>query len=133
MGISKYEGPHATAAAASTAPIAARLRLLAARVLSGRAIIDFLKEVKILPNLDIVRLEFERFFVGLACFVQLSLVLLADCEIVEGRCVGGVDLDRLLPAVNRLPPQSALRDGDSEGYLLFRVAPRVGVGGNRRE
>src|SRR5688572_10344202 len=83
MGISKYEGPHATAAAASMAAVLATARLFAFRVfcLAG-AVIDFLEQLEVLTNLNIIRLEVERFFVSLARFVQLSFVLVGNGEIV---------------------------------------------------
>jgi hypothetical protein len=79
-----------------------------------------------LTDLHVVRLELERALVRVARLVELSFVLVADRQIVERRCVGGVDLDRLFPAVNRLAPEAALGDRDPEGDLFLRVAPRVG-------
>ena len=53
-------------------------------------------------------------------------MLVGDGEIVVRRGVGRIDLGRLLPAVDRLAPQPALRDVDAELDLGFRVASRVG-------
>ena len=49
-------------------------------------------------------------------------MLVADGEIVERGRVGRVDLDRPLPAVDRLAPQAALRDVDAERHLRLGVA-----------
>src|SRR5205823_5913192 len=88
-------------------------------------IIDFLEALVVLTGLRIVRVELERSLVGLARFVELSLVLVADREIVEGRRVGRIDLRRFLPAIDRLAPQSALRDADAEVDLRLRVLLRI--------
>ena len=55
-------------------------------------------------------------------------MLVAHRQIVERRRVGRVDLRGPLPAVQRLFPQAALRDGDAELHLGLGVRPRVGVG-----
>src|SRR6266446_7010166 len=85
IGISKYEGPHATAAAASMAATLTNASLLAFGVFSrARAVIDFLEQLKVLTNLHVIGLEVERFFVGLARLVELALVLVCDGEVVVG-------------------------------------------------
>src|ERR1700687_4680976 len=102
-------------------------RLLALPVFSrARAVIDFLEELKVLPNLHVVGVEVERFFVGLARLVELAFVLVRDGEVVMGGGVRRIDFDRLLPAVDRFPPETALRDADAERALLLRVAAGVG-------
>src|SRR5262245_4065311 len=107
------------------------LRLVFART---RSIIDFLEELVVLSDLGIVRVEFERFLVRLARLFELALVLVRNREIVEGRGVGGIDFDGLLPPVDRFAPQAALRHADAELHLRFRVFSRVGPRcGNRRE
>src|SRR5712691_7014100 len=88
MGISKYDGPQATAAAASIAARPTKANLLALRIgARARAVIDFLEELKILPDLNVVGVEFERFFVRLAGLVELPFVFVRDSEVVVG---GGV-------------------------------------------
>src|SRR5262245_49886661 len=113
-----------TKSAASAPTVAsANLRLVFART---RAVIDFLEELVILSHLRIVRVEFERFLVRLARLVQLPLVLVRDREIVVRSRVGRIDLHRLLPAVDGLAPEAALRDVDPELDLGLGVASRVG-------
>src|SRR5437773_3906094 len=76
MGISKYEGPQATAAATSIAARPTNANLLAFRIGSrARAVIDFLEKLEILTDLDVVGIEVERFLVRLAGLVQLAFVL----------------------------------------------------------
>src|SRR5581483_7942587 len=70
--------------------------------------------------------ELERLLVRLARFLQLSLVLVADGEIVVRGSVRGIDLRCFFPAVDRFAPETALRDVDAERHLRFRVAFRVG-------
>src|SRR5438477_2043112 len=114
MGISKYEGPHATAAAASMAATLTNARLLALRVFSrARAVIDFLEELEVLTNLRVIGLEVERFFVSLARFVELAFVLVGDREVVMGGGVRRIDLDRLFPPVDGFAPETPLRDVDA--------------------
>src|SRR5262249_35952561 len=108
----------------ASAPTAARpmLRLVFAR---AGSIIDFLEKLVVLSDLGIVRVELERFFVRFARFLELTLVLVGNREIVVGGGVGRIDLDRLLPPVDRLAPEAALRDVDPEFHLGLRVASRV--------
>src|SRR5580765_6252776 len=87
MGISKYEGPHATAAAASMAATPTNASLLLRVFSRARAVIDFLEEIKVLTNLHVIGVEVERFLVGLARFIELALVLVGDGQVVVG---GGV-------------------------------------------
>src|SRR5882757_2787394 len=104
IGISKYEGPQATTAAASMAATLTNTRLLLRVFAWARAVIDFLEELKVLPNLHVVGLEVERLFVSLARFIELALVLVGDGEVVVRGGVRGVDFDRLLPAVDGFAP-----------------------------
>src|SRR5688572_6089313 len=97
-------------------------RLLALLVGGTRAVINFLEELKILSNLKIIGLEFERFFVRLARFIELTFVLVCDREIVEGGRVRRIDFNRLFPAVDGFAPKASLRHADPERHLLFRVA-----------
>ena len=94
----------------------------------NRAVIDFLEEIVVLPDLDVLGLERDGLFVRLPCFVELAFVLVCDGEIVERRCVGRIELDSPLPAVDRFPPQTTLGDIDAELCFSLRRAPRVGVG-----
>src|SRR3990170_5173523 len=127
MGISKYEGPQATAAAASRAPALTSARLLTLRVFPwARTVIDFLEEPKVLTDRGVTRLDWERFFVRLAGLVELAFAFVRDREVVMGGSVGGVDFDRPLPPVDGFAPETALRDVDAERNLLLRVAACVG-------
>ena len=52
-------------------------------------------------------------------------MLVGDGEVVERGGVGRVDFDRPLPAVDRLAPETALRDVDAELRLCLCIAPRI--------
>ena len=67
-------------------------------VLLSGPIIDFLEELVVLANLRIVRIDLERFLVGLARLVELPFVFVADGEVVEGGDVVRVDLGRPFPS-----------------------------------
>src|SRR5688572_14394878 len=122
IGISEYE-----AQAAVNAATAALLSVLA-----SRAVIDFPEELVILFDKGVARLELHGLFVGATGLAQFALVLVRNCQIVLRRRVGGVQLRRALPSVDGLAPQSALRDGNPELHLLFRVTPCVRLSGPRQ-
>src|SRR5262245_30495102 len=126
MGVSigtSYTSLHPLTASAS-----ARLMTAAA----VRAVIDFLEELVILANELVVGLELERPLVRFPCLLELTLVLVGDRQVVEGRRVVRVDLRGLLPTVNRLPPETSLRDRNSELDVLLRLVSRVSLGQRRR-
>src|SRR6185503_21230750 len=77
-------------------------------------VIDFLEQLVVLADLRVVRVQFERFLVGLAGLVELPLMLVGNRQIIVGGDVGGIELGGLFPAVNRFAPQAALRDADAE-------------------
>ena len=54
-------------------------------------------------------------------------MLVGDREVVPGRRVGGIDIHRLLPAVEGFVPQPVLRDLDAELDLLSWLVASVGV------
>src|SRR5690349_13641395 len=95
----------ATRAVLATASSRTRMLSLAA---GGRPIIDFLEQLVVLSNLRVVGRQFERLLVGLARFVQLSLVLVRDRQVVVRLRVGRIKLDGFFPAVNRFAPEAAL-------------------------
>src|ERR1700687_2948602 len=74
----------------------------------ARSIIDFLEEVVVLLDLRVLRVERERLFVGCSCLDELSFVFVCHGQIVESGRVRRVDLDRLLPSVDGLAPQTSL-------------------------
>src|SRR6266540_2669720 len=94
----------AAAAASARLPFFARTR----------PIIDFLEQLVVLTDLRVVRREFQRLLVRLARFVELAFVLVSDREIVECLGVRRIELDGLFPPIDRLAPQTALRDIDPE-------------------
>src|SRR5262245_47312585 len=98
--------------------------------LTRRAIIDFLKELVVLFDQRVAGLELERLLVRRSRFRQVAFVFVRDGQIVVRGGVGRIDLGRTLPAVDRLSPQPALRDGDAELHLFLRV--RTGVRCKRR-
>ena len=110
----------------ASAPTSARSRL--PTVFLRGAVIDFLEEIKILPNHRVVRVELESLLVSRAGLVQLSFVLVGDSQVVEGGGVGRIDLGGAFPAIDRLPPQSPLRDLDAELDLFLGIAPLIGSG-----
>src|SRR4051794_4297291 len=124
IGISYVSGPQASAKAAQQAATNASARLLVL-ALAG-PVIDFLEQLVVLTDLSVVGIQLNRLFVGLSRVVELTLVLVGDCEVVEGRGVGRVELGRALPAINRFAPQAALRHVDAELDLRLRVASCVG-------
>src|SRR2546422_784194 len=124
-GTSYTSTPHAAASAAHTRAAPATARLLFVFRLN-RAVIDFLEQIVVLANLRVVRIERQRFFVRPARLVELSLVLVGDAEVVEGRGVFRVELDGLFPAVNGLAPEPPLGDVDAELHLLPSVGSAVG-------
>src|SRR4051812_38215509 len=127
IGISKYDGPQATARAARSAHRLTKARLLARRVFAGAGGgIDFLEQFEVLANLQIVRLEFSRLLVRLARLIELAFVFVSDSEVVEGGRIRRVDLDGLFPPVNGFAPEAALRDVDAECDLRLGVVTRVG-------
>src|SRR5262249_60894722 len=98
--------PIAIAAKAAETAASASLRSF----FCTRAVIDFLEQLVVLADLRIVRIELDRFFVRFAGLVELTLVLVRDREVVVGGGVRLVELDRLLPAVDRFAPEAAHRD-----------------------
>ena len=62
---------------------------------------------------------------------ELTLVFVRDGEVVEGGRVGRVDLHGSFPAVDRLAPETALRDVDPEFDLRPGAGPGIGVRGHR--
>src|SRR5262245_31041869 len=128
IGISKYATPQATDAHAAARTNASGKPVLRSFFLrAARSIIDFLEQLVVLLDLRVVRFERQRLVVGLAGLIELSFVLVGDGQIVPRRSVSGVDFDRLLPPVNGLAPESALRDVDPELDLRLRVGARVRV------
>src|SRR4051794_29244442 len=125
IGISYETGPHAMTVAASAAAESAISRLWLFLVGSG-PVIDFLEQLIVLPNLEVVGFHLHRLLVSAPCFVQLSFVFVGDSEIVEGSRVGRVDFDGAFPAIDRLFPKAFLRHVDAERHLRLRVAPRIG-------
>src|SRR5262245_27168792 len=109
IGISKYVVPQAEATAAAIAKGTTAARTLRFFFRGTRSIIDFLEELEVLPDLSVVRFEREGLFVRFASFVELTLVLIRHCKVVEGCCVGRVDLDGPFPTVDGLAPEPALR------------------------
>src|SRR5262245_38213695 len=105
IGISKELGPHARVSATHPVATPASKRL---RLFFGAAgpIIDFLEQLVVLTNLGVVRLELNRFFVGLSRFIELSFVLVRYRQIVISGGIRGVDLDGPFPPVDRLAPQT---------------------------
>ena len=98
-----------------------------------RAVIDFLEQVVVLPNERIVGFELEGFFVGLSRLCQLTFVLVGHGEVIERCGVGWIKLGGVFPTVDRLFPQTLLRDLDPELHLLLGLTPLVGPRcGNRR-
>src|SRR5262245_33439845 len=107
-----------------TAAAAARTML---PVFAGaRSVIDFLEELVVLTDLGVVRRELESLLVRFASLVELSFVLVGNRQVIVGLGIGGIELDRFFPAVDRLAPQPALRDVDAELDLRFGVASRIG-------
>src|SRR5262245_21762183 len=99
MPISYVSGPQPINVAAVTAD-STTVSVLVFFFFGAGPVIDFLEELEVLLDLGVVGLEGDGFFVRLASFVQLSLVFVGDCEVVEGRRVGRVEFDGLLPAIN---------------------------------
>src|SRR5687768_13310972 len=97
---------------------------------ASRAVIDFLEEFVILFDERVIRLELQRLLVGGAGLIKLAFVLVGNRQVVVRGGVGRINLRRAFPAVNRLAPQAARRDGNTEFDLLLGVAARVG--GQRR-
>src|SRR5262245_45666101 len=93
--------------------------------LTRRPIIDFLKQLVVLLDQRVARLELERLLVGGSCLRKVAFVLVCDGEIVVRGGVGGIDLGGALPAVNRLAPQTTLCHGDPELHLLLRVVAGI--------
>src|SRR6185503_2511363 len=89
-------------------------------------VIDFLEQLVVLADLRVVRVQFERFLVGLSGLVELPFVLVGNRQVVVGGDVGRVELGGLLPAIDGFAPQTALRDADAELDLRTGVAARVG-------
>src|SRR2546429_936549 len=132
MAISYELGPQASAPAATTAASAPSASLRCFFIFSFcRPVIDFLEQIVVLTNLDVVGIKSERLIVGGTRFLELALVLVRNRQIVEGGGVRRVDLDRLLPTIDGLPPEAELRNADAEGDLLFRVAASIGKRGRR--
>ena len=78
----------------------------------------------------VVGVQFGGLLVGFPCFVEHAFMLVGNREIVERRGVARIDLSSLLPAIDRLAPEAALRDVDPEFHLRLRVATCV-RGGRR--
>src|SRR5918996_3057444 len=100
--------------------------MTAARLLSvraSRAVIDFLEQFVVLFDERVVRLELQRLLVRRASLVELAFVFVRNRQIIVRRRVGGINLRGALPAVDRLAPQPALRNGNTEFDLLLGVAP----------
>src|SRR4029450_13409098 len=94
-------------------------RLLSA--LTGRAIIDFSEQLVVLLDQGVTGLELERPFIRRARLREIAFVFISNGQIVVCGRVARIDLSGSFPAVNRLAPQPALRNRDSELDLLLRV------------
>ena len=95
-----------------------------------KAVIDFPKKVVVLLNIEIVRFEVERRFVGVSCLVESSLVFVGDTEVVPGWRVAGIEFRCSLPAIDRLSPQASLGDRDPEINLGLRVGSFIRLSRN---
>ena len=90
--------------------VQATVSATAARLLSvraSRAVLDFLEQFVVLLDERVVRLELERRLAGGERLVEVAFVLVRDGEVVVRGGVGGINLRRALPAINRLAPQPA--------------------------
>src|SRR5687767_2116985 len=94
-------------------------RLLSA--LTGRAIIDFSEQLVVLLDQGVSGLELERPFIRRARLREIAFMLIRNGQVVVGGRIARINLCRSFPAVDRFAPESALRDGDAELYLLLRI------------
>src|SRR3954453_5627579 len=86
-----------------------------------RAVIDFFEEIVILPDEEIFRVELQRLFVRLVCFLETPLVFERDRQVVPRGRIRGVELHGFLPPIQRLVPQTVLRDLDPELDLRLGI------------
>src|SRR5215831_4757636 len=123
-GTSYSDAPQPAAAAQTNVrPTSASLAFV---LLLSHAVIDFLEEVVVLPDLGIVWFERKRFVVRLAGLFELAFVFVCNRQIVVGGRVTRVQFDRLLPAIDRLTPQTTLGDVDAEIHLRTGLVAFVG-------
>src|SRR5204862_5645682 len=86
-----------------------------------RAVIDFVEQIVILPNEEVLRVELQRLFVRLLRFFETPLVFERDRQVVPRGRIRRIELHRLLPAIQSLVPQPVLRDLDAELDLRLGI------------
>src|SRR3954465_13611008 len=86
-----------------------------------RAVIDFLEQIVVLSNQDVLRIECDGFFVRLARVLESPFVLVSNPQVVPGSRVSGIGFRGLLPAVHGFFPEAVLRDLDAEVHLRLRA------------
>src|SRR5262249_8753279 len=130
-GTSVSDAPQPAAAAhTKVRPASASLAFV---LLLRHAVIDFLEQIVVLPDLRVVRIEFQRFVVRLPGLFELPFVLVRNRQVVVRRGVLRVEFDGFFPAIDRFTPQPALRDVDAEIHLGTGFFAAVGKRRHRRQ
>src|SRR4051812_41611147 len=101
-----------------------------------RAVIDFFEQIVVLSNQDVLRVERDSFFVGLARVLESAFVLVSNPQVVPGGRVARIRFGRFLPAVDGFFPEAVLRDLDAEVHLRLRRGACIrerGLGSHTQE